>query len=133
MLLRVALKDFAPDPSALEGAVIPQAATTKPMRRGTKKLLEAGLKKVEAYVEHGVKPQFAHRTLRAETHREAFALAHVGQKPSTVKGSFLVERCCRPDSELTKQWAAEGGRGLSCLAGARGEAGQDHGPRCPED
>lgn len=105
------LRGYA-DHHGQQGALVPQDQTLKNTRSGTKKMLQAGLGKVRTLAEHGLKPHFVHRTLRADTHREALVLGIMAQPAPSPKNTFLIEWCCHPDSELMNQWADQGGKGL---------------------
>ena len=84
-------------------ALVPQEAAVKTLRTGTKKLLQTGMDRVKVMTEHCVKPQFIHRSLRADAHREALVLGTMAQTPPTVRNTHLIEWCCHNDSELMNQ------------------------------
>ena len=79
-----ALRDYG-DHEEEHGALVPQEQVMKNTRAGTKKLLQAGLSKVKTLAVHSVKPQFIHRTLRADTHLEALVLGKMAQPAPTTE------------------------------------------------
>ena len=46
---------------------------------------------VKTLAEHHVKPTFIHRSLRADSHREALALGKMAQPAPTTRNNFLIE------------------------------------------
>ena len=74
----------------------------KNLRAGTKKLLQSGFGKVQVMAQHKVRPQYIHRTMRADAHREALVIAKKSQPSPTEETTYLIEWCCHPDSALIK-------------------------------
>ncbi len=62
-----------------------------PMRTGTKNLLQTGMGKMKVMTKHHVKPQFTHRSPRADARREALALTKMAQPAPTAKNAYLIE------------------------------------------
>ena len=105
------LKDFGDTQPDHQG-LVPQDQTMKNLRAGTKKLLQSGFGKVQVMAQHKVRPQYIHRTLRADAHREALVITKKSQPSPTEETTYLIEWCCHPDSELMNQWTRAGGTGL---------------------
>jgi hypothetical protein len=99
------LKDFGDTQPDHQG-LVPQDQTMKNLRAGTKKLLQSGFGKVQVMAQHKVRPQYIHRTLRADAHREALVITKKSQPSPTEETTYLT------DSELMNQWTRAGGTGL---------------------
>ena len=86
------------------------------IRKGTQPLLDSGIARAELLHDHGVRPHFVGKVLRAEVDRSRQVLATMAVSGPTVKNTLLIECCCHPDSSMSAAWMASGGQALRvCL------------------
>ena len=97
-------------------ALARQRQEWRAIRKGTQTLLDSGTARAELLHDHGVRPHFVGRVLRAEVDRSRQALATMAVSRPTVKNTFLTEYCCHPDSAMSAAWVAAGGQAIRvCL------------------
>ena len=86
------------------------------IRKGTQPLLDSGIARAELLHDHGVRPHFVGKVLRAEVDRSRQVLATMAVSRPTVKNTLLIEYCCHPDSSMSAAWMVSGGQALRvCL------------------
>ena len=86
------------------------------IRKGTQPLLDSGIARAELLHDHGVRPHFVGKVLRAEVDRSRQVLATMAVSRPTVKNTLLIEYSCHPDSSMSAAWMASGGQALRvCL------------------
>ena len=113
------------------------------IRKGTQ-TLDSGIARAELLHDHGVRPHFVGKVLRAEVDRSRQVLATMAVSRPTVNSTciLLTEHCCHPDSSMSAAWMASGGQPCACVCrttydvsrpwevmriGALAKAAMDHG------
>ena len=105
------VKDYF-DKHDIGDATAVQHQQCRPLKAGSKKLVDSGLKQAKRLSDAHVRPLQVRKVLDTEILQAERVTSIMAMGNVTVKNTFLIEWCCERDSYLMKEWRRLGGVGL---------------------